>query len=110
MQFLASPVSMALHVTGHQGVALKLQVIGLVVRVGAVVAAAEWAPEQLGEVYALSGLVFYAAYLGTVLSITSIGVTSLFAKFGKTLAITLAWVLMAFALLLAHAQFARFLA
>ncbi len=110
MQFLASPVSMALHVTGHQSVALKLQVIGLVVRVGAVVAAAEWAPEQLGEVYALSGLVFYAAYLGTVLRITSIGVPRLFAKFGKTLAITLAWVLAAFALLLAHAQFARFLA
>jgi O-antigen/teichoic acid export membrane protein len=110
MQFLASPVSMALHVTGHQSVALKLQVIGLVVRVGAVIAAAEWAPEQLGEVYALSGFVFYAVYLGAVMSITEIAVPRLFAKFGKTSAITLAWVLAACALLMAHAQLARRLA
>jgi hypothetical protein len=44
------------------------------------------------------------------MSITEIAVPRLFAKFGKTSAITLAWVLAACALLMAHAQLARRLA
>ena len=66
-QFLASPVSMSLHVTGNQKAALALQVLGLVLRVGAVLAAIIFAPGDLAQVYAVSGFVFYAIYVTTVL-------------------------------------------
>jgi O-antigen/teichoic acid export membrane protein len=67
MQFLSSPVSMSLHVTGNQKAALVLQMLGLVVRGGAVVAAIAFAPGYLPQVYAVSGFVFYAIYVATVL-------------------------------------------
>ena len=67
MQFLASPVSMSLHVTGNQKAALALQLLGLVLRAGAVAAAIALAPGHLAQVYAVSGFVFYAIYVATVL-------------------------------------------
>lgn len=67
MQFLASPISMSLHVAGNQKAALALQLIGLIVRVGAVLGSIVFAPEHLAQVYAISGFVFYAIYVCTVL-------------------------------------------
>lgn len=67
MQFLASPVSMSLHVTGNQKAALALQLSGLVLRVGAVLAGIALVPGHLAQVYAVSGFVFYAIYVATVL-------------------------------------------
>lgn len=69
MQFITSPVSMALHITNNQKTAFVLQVFGLLIRVGAVTAAGMLATDQIGEVYAVSGLVFYTVYLVVVLSI-----------------------------------------
>lgn len=66
LQFVASPVSMVLHVTGRQGVAMILQAAGLVVRVGAVLWAVTFAPTYIVEVYAVSAVVYYAAYLGVI--------------------------------------------
>lgn len=63
VHFLTAPVSMALHVSGRQRLALLLQVMGLGLRVGAVVIAAQFAAGGLVEAYALSGFVFYAVYL-----------------------------------------------
>jgi O-antigen/teichoic acid export membrane protein len=71
LQFLASPVSMSLHVTGRQRLALGLQVVGLLLRVGAVVGAAYVLGGYVVEAYAISSAVFYAIYLATVL--TAIG-------------------------------------
>jgi len=63
LQFVASPVSMVLHVTGRVALAMGLQALGLLLRVGAVLAVATAAPERLAEVYALTGAVFYGVYL-----------------------------------------------
>lgn len=68
-QFLASPLSTALHVAGRQRTALALQAAGLALRVGAVVGAAAFARAWTVEAYALSGMVFYAAYLAVVLAV-----------------------------------------
>lgn len=62
MQLLVVPVSIALHITNRLRAAFALQGIGLVVRVLAVVLAARYAPSRLAEAYAISGLLFYAAY------------------------------------------------
>lgn len=65
-QFLASPLSTVLHVTGRQRAAMTLQLLGLLLRVGAVLGAAFATPVWIVEAYAVSGLIFYAAYLAVV--------------------------------------------
>ncbi|MBX9574772.1 MAG: oligosaccharide flippase family protein [Caulobacteraceae bacterium] len=72
-QFLSSPLSMALHVVGRQRTALMLQIAGLVLRVGAVLLAAAIDRTWVVEAYAVSGLVFYAVYLGIVMRTVGIG-------------------------------------
>lgn len=63
MQFLASPVSMALHVAARQRLAMLLQLAGLALRCGAVLLAHQLFGAYLTEAYALSGLLFYLAGL-----------------------------------------------
>jgi len=69
LQFVTSPISVALHVTGNVRVAMALQGFGLVLRLGSVLLTASLASGWLIEVYALSGMVFYGVYLLTVLSV-----------------------------------------
>lgn len=69
VHFIAAPVSMALHVTERQKTALSLQVAGLVLRVAAVLAAAALPGRYVSEAYAISGAVFYVAYLVVVLRV-----------------------------------------
>lgn len=76
-QFLASPVSMALHITGHQRTAFLLQLCGLLIRVAAVWLTGMYATEYLSEIYALSGLIFYSIYLGAVVLCVGIPVRKL---------------------------------
>lgn len=66
-QFIASPTSSVLHVLGRQSWAMGLQVSGLILRLGAVVAASVVAPTHIAEAYAVSGLLFYGLYLVVVL-------------------------------------------
>lgn len=63
MQFVASPVSMVIHVMGRQGLAMTLQAVGLVLRVGAVLIASAFAFPKMSEIFALSGMVFYGIYI-----------------------------------------------
>jgi O-antigen/teichoic acid export membrane protein len=63
LQFLVSPVSMALHVMNQQGKAMTLQAIGLVLRVGVVFFAINELPLYVVEAYAVSGAAFYLIYL-----------------------------------------------
>ena len=49
-----------------------LQIVGLVVRVGAVLLAAAVAPAFVSESYALSGAVFYTLYLVVILRVVGI--------------------------------------
>lgn len=61
LQFIASPVSMVLHVIEEQHIAAALQAVGFVLRVGAVVISSN--TQFVTEVFALSGACFYAIYL-----------------------------------------------
>lgn len=67
LQFLVSPVSMVLHVTGNVMTAMLLQAFGFLIRAGAVLGAAFLAPEWIVEAYAGSSVVYYVAYLAVVL-------------------------------------------
>lgn len=67
LQLLSSPVSMVLHVTGRTRVAMVLQLFGLALRGGAVVAAGLLAPHWVAETYAVTGAMFYGVYLVVVL-------------------------------------------
>ena len=69
MQFITSPVSMSLHITGNQKIAFLLQLIGFLFRVGSVLLAAAYHTDYIGEFYAISGVVFYSLYLLVVLNI-----------------------------------------
>lgn len=72
MQFITSPISMAIHVVGYQKLAMYLQVFGLLFRVGMVVFAAMYFNQYIAEFYAVSGVIFYGLYLATVLLILSL--------------------------------------
>ncbi len=100
LQLLASPISMALHVTGRQRTALTLQVVGLVVRVSAVLGCAAWWPSLLSEGYALSGAAFYALYLVVVLRAVGISVPQYWAATRRALGWTAVWAAGATAVLL----------
>lgn len=63
LQFLASPISMLLYALERQRTDLWLQLFGMVVRIGPVLATAALAPKWLPEVFAVTGAVFYAVYL-----------------------------------------------
>ncbi len=70
LQFVASPISMLLHVTARQVTALVLQAFGCMLRVGAVLTTLAVAPSWTIEAYAISGAVFYAMYIGTLTMIS----------------------------------------
>lgn len=69
MQFLSAPVSMSLHITGNQKTALVLQVLGFFVRVGSVLLCGFYYERYLAEVYAISGLFFYAFYMLVIMKV-----------------------------------------
>lgn len=71
LQFIASPVSMVLHVTEELGVAVLLQAAGFVLRVSAVLAAMMFAPSWIVEAYAISGAIFYGGYLALMVLYTA---------------------------------------
>lgn len=80
MQLLASPVSMVLHVTNNQPMAMSLQLFGLILRVGAVAASALWFPNWLTEVYAATGFIFYTLYLVIVMKVSGVKIRELLYK------------------------------
>lgn len=90
-QFLAAPLSMVLHICGRQREALTLQVFGLLLRVGMVLAAAHWLPNRVAEAYAISGAVFYIAYLILVLRVAGVSYQQLLQGFKAGSRVTLAW-------------------
>lgn len=63
VQFITTPVSSVLHVTGNLVAAMHLQFFGLIFRVGAVASVGLFMPHLMVETYAISGLVFYLVYL-----------------------------------------------
>lgn len=98
MQFLASPISMALHVKGRQVTALLLQLFGLIIRTGAVGLAAWLATTAVVEAYAISSFLFYLVYFFVVKHITSVRLSMLSPAFRAAMPSLLAWVSFAFLL------------
>lgn len=72
LQFLASPLSMALHVTSNQRLAMFNQAWGLILRVGMTAWAAIYFKEYMVEIYSLSGLLFYLGYFMIILRVSGV--------------------------------------
>ncbi|MEJ6002161.1 lipopolysaccharide biosynthesis protein [Paucibacter soli] len=68
LQFLAVPVGLGLHVTGHLRAALLLQSGGFAFRVAMVWGTWRWHALLVSEAYAVSGAIFYLGYLIAVMS------------------------------------------
>jgi O-antigen/teichoic acid export membrane protein len=66
-QFVSSPVSMVLHVTGQLLTAMCIQLFGLILRVGGVVLALRFSPAAVTEVFAVLSAVFYASIIPIIL-------------------------------------------
>jgi O-antigen/teichoic acid export membrane protein len=62
MQFIVSPVSMVLHVVGKQNEAMFIQAFGMILRIGTVILAIHFFPENIVEIFAISGAIFYILY------------------------------------------------
>ncbi len=80
LQFLASPITLALNVMGRQRAALNLQIFGLVVRVSAVVIAGLILHTRVAETYAISSFIFYCVNFYVVIFFTEIKFASLYRK------------------------------
>lgn len=70
LQFVASPVSMVLYITGRQRLAMILQVSGLVFRVAATWAGATLLADRAAEAYAVSGAIFYGVMILLIMTIS----------------------------------------
>jgi O-antigen/teichoic acid export membrane protein len=92
MQFLVTPISMAIHVTGHQQAVFVLQVFGLILRVTSVLLAAQLANAPVSEAYALSGALFYFINLWLVLRCAKCGWKTIFRKSSSSIVVAVAWV------------------
>jgi O-antigen/teichoic acid export membrane protein len=97
MQFIAYPISMALHVTGNQRTALMLQIFALLTRVGTVWVVGAIAVEWITESYAISGFLIYLVYVGVVFHRVPDRSRKLTRYFKQTLPHIFVWVLLGLA-------------
>lgn len=91
MQFLASPVSTALHVVNRQRAALLLQLFGLVTRVAAVYGASFFAVGAISEAYAISGFVFYSVYFLVILNAVGVSASGVFGELRRAAPALAVW-------------------
>ncbi len=92
MQFLVSPISLALHIMGKQKTALIVQLAGLMIRVGAVLAVVHISKQNLVNAYAISGLFFYLIYFAVVLFSIGVELRAVAIMFLRNWFILLGWV------------------
>jgi O-antigen/teichoic acid export membrane protein len=97
LQFLASPISLALHIQNRLLEAFLVQVFGLVLRTGEVVLAAALPGAHLSESYALSGAVFYFVYLILLLNIVGSGWKTTTSVILRNLPIVAGWLVLGLA-------------
>lgn len=71
LQFIVSPVSMSLHITGNQPLAFGLQLTGLILRVGVVVYAQAYSPTIAIQMFCLASALFYLFYSICVVLVVS---------------------------------------
>lgn len=94
LQFLVSPISIILHITQSQRAAVAIQLLGLIVRIGVVVVVANCALSWIVEAYALSGCVFYMAYLSAVVVAGKIEFDDIAGAISPALPVIGLWVLL----------------
>jgi O-antigen/teichoic acid export membrane protein len=92
MQFLSTPVSMALLVTNQQKTAFILQAFGLVLRTGIVYCVTVVSIVYASEAYALSGFVFYVVYLAVIFRVTGVKIVDIKREVQRALPFLLLWV------------------
>jgi O-antigen/teichoic acid export membrane protein len=109
MQFIAYPISMALHVTGKQRTALTLQVFALLARVGVVWVFGSVAANKVAEAYAISGFVIYSVYVALVLHAATIRKTELTKYSWESLPHMVSWVLLGFGMKIGINEFKKIL-
>lgn len=91
-QFLASPASMSLHVTNNQRIALVLQVLGLLLRLLAIICASVFLDAFVSEAYAVSGFVFYFVYLLIICHISKISLGTMVFHLRRSFLFIIVWV------------------
>jgi O-antigen/teichoic acid export membrane protein len=92
LAFISSPVSMALHITNNHHTALNLQIFGFILQVGGACLAMLFAKEYIFEIYAFTGVVFYATYIWVILNITQINYFELLNILIGNLKLKISWV------------------
>lgn len=90
--YLSSPVSMALHTTNNQKLAMRLQILALFMRTGVVLLFAHAHSARTPEAYAVSGLIFHFVYLMAVLRVSGCRMRLQLWRLAKELRYTLPWV------------------
>jgi len=83
LQFLASPVSMVLHVTGRQHWALMLQVTGLIFRILPLLVITRFPEGSLVPTFIAGSALFYALYLWVIMRAAGV---SLVGRVGRSFA------------------------
>lgn len=68
LQFVASPVSMVLHVIDDVMLAMWVQLLGMVIRVGSVTLGLLFFPNLVTEIFAISGVLFYSLFILVILA------------------------------------------
>lgn len=94
LQFLSFPISTALAVTSKQKASLVLMLSGLVVRTAFVYVAALVGQGFVSESYALSGAIFYCAYLCVIFRAVDADPRAVAAQVRSALPIVMTWVLL----------------
>lgn len=91
LQFIASPVSMALHITGKQHWAMFLQGVGFAIRNVPLVVVAMSNPENLVEIFAVGSAFFYVLYLTVVQVAVGVRTQIIFKTLFGAALVLLAW-------------------
>lgn len=91
-QFLASPISMAMHVKNLQKLMLLITCSGLVLRVGVLLYASKFSIDYLSEYYAISGGIFYFLCLLIFSTCAGLTFTRLLFSFWKSAKYIIGWV------------------
>lgn len=99
-QFIASPISMVMHVKGRQKEILILMLAGVVIRVGWVAAMAVINVSRISEAYILSGALFYMIYCVVNLNCANVSGRRLVSILSKSMPILGVWAALGFILLL----------
>ena len=91
LQFLASPVSMVMHVQSRQKALLGITIIGFLMRAGLVYCFSLVTKESLPEIYAISGATFYFVCCLVFYGASGVGVMMFISEVGKALRILSGW-------------------